>query len=144
MVSKVASSVLCPLTPPGGGGRNAIQGEGTLNSCGNTCQVGLLHDFPDAVSLTLLKKPRMVLFNTELNASTDSISLLLATKGLIPPHLDAVATFVLCKDSYNDTNTDVTYAYFRQFINRLKVADGNLDVNIKEEIILSYSRKFSV
>ena len=59
-------------------------------------------------------------------------------KGLIPPHLDAIATFVLRKDSYTDANTGVTHAYLRQFINGLEVADGDLNVNIKEGIILSY------
>jgi extracellular elastinolytic metalloproteinase len=59
-------------------------------------------------------------------------------KGLIPPHLDGVATFVLRKDSYTDKNTGVTHAYLRQFVNGLEVADGDLNVNIKEGIILSY------
>ena len=59
-------------------------------------------------------------------------------EGLIPPHLDGVSTFVLRKDSYTDKNTGVTHAYLRQFINGLEVADGNLNVNIKEGIILSY------
>ena len=59
-------------------------------------------------------------------------------EGIVPPHLDGVATFVLRKDSYTDKNTGVTHAYLRQFINGLEVADGDLNVNIKEGIILSY------
>ena len=59
-------------------------------------------------------------------------------KGLIPPHLEDAATFVLRKDSYTDKNTGVTHAYLRQFINGLEVADGDLNVNIKEGTILSY------
>ena len=59
-------------------------------------------------------------------------------KGLIPPHLDDVSTFVLRKDSYTDENTRVTHAYLRQFINGLEVADGDLNVNIKDGIVLSY------
>ena len=59
-------------------------------------------------------------------------------KGLIPPHLDDAAAFVLRKDSYTDKNTGVTHAYLRQFINGLEVADGDLNVNIKDGIILSY------
>lgn len=59
-------------------------------------------------------------------------------KGLVPPHLDDVATFVLRKDSYTDRNTGITHAYLRQFINGLEVADGDLNVNIKDGIILSY------
>ena len=58
--------------------------------------------------------------------------------GLIPPHLDGASAFVLRKDSYTDKNTGVTHAYFRQFINGLEVADGDLNVNLKEGIILSY------
>ena len=59
-------------------------------------------------------------------------------QGLIPPHLDGAATFVLRKDSYTDKNTGVTHAYLRQFINGLEVADGDLNVNVKGGIILSY------
>ena len=59
-------------------------------------------------------------------------------KGLIPPHLDGVSAFVLRKDSYTDKNTGVTHAYLRQYINGLEVADGDLNVNVKEGIILSY------
>lgn len=58
--------------------------------------------------------------------------------GLIPPHLDGASNFVLRKDSYTDRNSGVTHAYFRQFINGLEVADGDLNVNIKDGIILSY------
>lgn len=58
--------------------------------------------------------------------------------GLVPPHLDAAATFVLRKDSYTDRNTGITHAYLRQFINGLEVADGDLNVNIKDGTILSY------
>jgi len=58
--------------------------------------------------------------------------------GLIPPHLGDAAIFVLRKDSYTDKNTGVTHAYLRQFINGLEVADGDLNVNIKDGIILSY------
>ncbi|KAF9652520.1 hypothetical protein BDM02DRAFT_3183556 [Thelephora ganbajun] len=58
--------------------------------------------------------------------------------GLIPPHLDGASTFVLRKDSYTDKNTGVTHAYLRQFINGLEVADGDLNVNIKDGVILSY------
>lgn len=58
--------------------------------------------------------------------------------GLVPPHLDGASAFVLRKDSYTDKNTGVTHAYFRQFLNGLEVADGDLNVNIKDGIILSY------
>jgi len=59
-------------------------------------------------------------------------------KGLTPPYLEGASTFVLRKDSYTDKNTGVTHAYLRQFINGLEVADGDLNVNIKEGIVLSY------
>ena len=64
--------------------------------------------------------------------------------GLVPPHLGDASTFVLRKDSYTDRNTGVTHAYFRQFINGLEVADGDLNVNIKEGIILSYGNSVCV
>lgn len=58
--------------------------------------------------------------------------------GLVPPHLEGASTFVLRKDSYTDKSTGVTHAYFRQFLNGLEVADGDLNVNTKDGIILSY------
>lgn len=57
---------------------------------------------------------------------------------LIPPHLAGTSTFILRKDSYTDKNTGVTHAYFRQFINGLEVADGDLNINLKGGVVLSY------
>jgi len=57
---------------------------------------------------------------------------------LIPAHLEGAMTFVVRKDSYTDKATGVTHAYLRQFIHGLEVADGDVNVNIKDGVVLSY------
>lgn len=57
---------------------------------------------------------------------------------LIPSHLQGAMSFVLRKDSYTDKATGVTHAYLRQFINGLEVADGDMNVNIKDGVVLSF------
>jgi extracellular elastinolytic metalloproteinase len=51
--------------------------------------------------------------------------------------------FALRKDSYTDQNTGVTHVYFRQLVNGLEVADGNINVNVKDGVILSYGNSVS-
>lgn len=46
--------------------------------------------------------------------------------------------FKVREDSYTDKNTGVTHVYVRQYINGLEVADGDMNINIKDGQILSY------
>lgn len=48
------------------------------------------------------------------------------------------SSFVLRTDSYTDDATGVTHAYFRQIINGLEVADGDINVNVKDGVVISY------
>lgn len=50
--------------------------------------------------------------------------------------------FKIRKDSYTDSNTGVTHVYVRQIINGLEVADGDMNINIKDGMVLSYGNSF--
>ncbi|KAF8063400.1 extracellular elastinolytic metallo proteinase [Lyophyllum atratum] len=45
-------------------------------------------------------------------------------------------------DSYTDSNTGVTHVYVRQVVNGLEVADGDMNINIKDGMVLSYGSSF--
>lgn len=47
-------------------------------------------------------------------------------------------TFRVRDDSYTDDNTGVTHVYLRQIINGLEVADGDMNINVKDGKVLSY------
>jgi len=46
------------------------------------------------------------------------------------------------KDSYTDKNTGVTHVYVRQLVNGLEVTDGDMNINIKDGMVLSYGTSF--
>lgn len=50
--------------------------------------------------------------------------------------------YVVRPDSYTDKNTGVTHVYFRQLINGLEVADGNINLNIFNGQVISYGDSF--
>ena len=47
-------------------------------------------------------------------------------------------SFYIRKDSYTDRNTGVTHVYVRQTINGLEVTDGDMNINVKDGIVLSF------
>jgi extracellular elastinolytic metalloproteinase len=47
-------------------------------------------------------------------------------------------TFIIRKDSYTDKNTGVTHVYVRQVVNGIEVADGDMNINVKDGMVLSY------
>ncbi|KAI0315490.1 extracellular elastinolytic metallo proteinase [Amylostereum chailletii] len=52
-------------------------------------------------------------------------------------------TFALRKDSYTDKATGVTHAYFRQLVNGVEVADGDINVNVdRNGAVISYGDSF--
>lgn len=57
---------------------------------------------------------------------------------LLHDHLLAGSSYEMRDDSYTDSNTGVTHVYYRQIINGIPVVDGDLNVNIKDGIVLSY------
>ncbi|KAG5731727.1 Extracellular elastinolytic metalloproteinase [Termitomyces sp. T112] len=46
------------------------------------------------------------------------------------------------EDSYTDSSTGVTHVYIRQFVNGLEVTNGDMNVNIKDGVVLSYGTSF--
>ena len=63
---------------------------------------------------------------------------------LLQDQLSADNEFALRKDSYTDSATGVTHVYFRQMINGLEVADGDINVNIKGGTVISYGDSVSL
>ncbi|KAJ7641472.1 Fungalysin metallopeptidase-domain-containing protein [Roridomyces roridus] len=56
--------------------------------------------------------------------------------------LSETNTYKIRKDSYTDPNTGVTHVYVRQVINGLEVADGDMNINVMDGMILSYGNSF--
>jgi len=52
------------------------------------------------------------------------------------------STYKIRKDSYTDKNTGVTHVYVRQLVNGLEVADGDMNINIKDGMVISYGNSF--
>jgi extracellular elastinolytic metalloproteinase len=46
--------------------------------------------------------------------------------------------FVRREDSYTDAATGVSHVYFRQRVNGVEVADGDINVNVRDGLVLSY------
>jgi extracellular elastinolytic metalloproteinase len=52
--------------------------------------------------------------------------------------------FVRRSDSYTDAATGVSHVYFRQRVNGVEVADGDINVNVKDGLVLSYGNSVRV
>lgn len=55
---------------------------------------------------------------------------------------DESRTFRIREDSYTDSATGITHVYVRQLVNGLEVVDGNMNINIKDGMVLSYGNSF--
>ena len=62
---------------------------------------------------------------------------------LLQDQLSADNDFILRKDSYTDRATGITHVHFRQRINGLEVADGDINVNVKGATVISYGDSVS-
>lgn len=63
---------------------------------------------------------------------------------LLEDQLSGDNSFALRKDSYTDKATGVTHVFFRQMINGIEVADGDVNVNVKDGAVISYGDSVSV
>ena len=63
---------------------------------------------------------------------------------LLEDQLSGDNGFTLRKDSYTDQATGVTHVFFRQMINGIEVADGDINVNVKDGAVISYGDSVSV
>ena len=51
-------------------------------------------------------------------------------------------SYQIRKDSYTDQATGVTHIYARQYMNGIEVADGDINLNVKDGVVLSYGDSF--
>jgi extracellular elastinolytic metalloproteinase len=63
---------------------------------------------------------------------------------LLEEQLSGDNSFALRKDSYTDKATGVTHVFFRQMINGIEVADGDINVNVKDGTVISYGDSVSI
>jgi extracellular elastinolytic metalloproteinase len=63
---------------------------------------------------------------------------------LLKEQLSGDNSFALRKDSYTDKATGVAHVFFRQVINGIEVADGDLNVNVKGGVVISYGDSVSI
>ncbi|KAF9005061.1 extracellular elastinolytic metallo proteinase [Cyathus striatus] len=61
---------------------------------------------------------------------------------LLSQDSDESRSYVIRKDSYTDKNTGVSHVYVRQIINGLEVIDGDMNVNVKDGMVISYGNSF--
>lgn len=54
------------------------------------------------------------------------------------------SSYKIRKDSYTDKNTGVTHVYVRQLVNGLEVADGDMNINIKDGMVISYGNSVCI
>jgi extracellular elastinolytic metalloproteinase len=54
----------------------------------------------------------------------------------------AQASYKIRPDSYTDPSTGITHVYVRQLVHGIEVADGNMNINVKDGKILSYGSSF--
>ncbi|KDN36400.1 hypothetical protein RSAG8_10854, partial [Rhizoctonia solani AG-8 WAC10335] len=75
----------------------------------------------------------------QLTFATDANPLDVA-RAFIRSHTES--DYYIRNDSYTDKNTGITHVYVRQLFNGLEVADGNINLNIRDGRILSYGDSF--
>ncbi|KAH9987993.1 hypothetical protein BJV77DRAFT_964619 [Russula vinacea] len=61
---------------------------------------------------------------------------------LLGDQLSGVNSFALRNDSYTNKANGVTHVFFRQMINGIEVADGDINVNVKDGAVISYGDSF--
>jgi extracellular elastinolytic metalloproteinase len=57
---------------------------------------------------------------------------------LLNDQLSGWNSYYIRGDSYTDSNSGVTHVYVRQVVNGLEVADGDININVKDGLVLSY------
>lgn len=85
--------------------------------------------------------PYQVVTNAFTRRSEDSDPLEVArlfVEDILADQLSESSSYKIRKDSYTDTNTGITHVYVRQMINGLEVSDGDMNINIKDGMVLSY------
>lgn len=66
----------------------------------------------------------------------------LFAKDILAGQLSDSVSYKIRKDSYTDVNTGVSHVYLRQVVNGIEVADGDMNINVKDGMVLSYGSSF--
>lgn len=85
--------------------------------------------------------PYQIVTNGFMPLSADSDPLEVAAhfvEDVLAGQLSESRSYKIRKDSYTDQRTGITHVYIRQLINGLQVVDGDMNVNVKDGMILSY------
>ncbi|QRV90299.1 extracellular metalloproteinase MEP [Ceratobasidium sp. AG-Ba] len=56
----------------------------------------------------------------------------------IREHIGGVSDYYIRNDSYTDRNTGISHVYVRQIVNGIEVADGDINLNVRDGRVLSY------
>lgn len=76
---------------------------------------------------------------TPVDPATDPFKVArLFVEDVLVNNLSSSSTYKIRDDSYTDKNTGVTHVYVKQLVNGLEVADGDMNINIKDGMVLSY------
>ncbi|KAJ7764834.1 Fungalysin metallopeptidase-domain-containing protein [Mycena metata] len=89
--------------------------------------------------------PYQVVTNAFTRMSDDSDPIQVArlfVEDILGNQLSESSSYKIRKDSYTDSNTGITHVYVRQIINGLEVSDGDMNINVKDGLILSYGNSF--
>ncbi len=62
---------------------------------------------------------------------------------ILANQLSDTSSYRIRKDSYTDKNTGITHVYVRQIVNGLEVVDGDININIKDGLVISYGNSVS-
>jgi len=68
----------------------------------------------------------------------------LFAKDILADQLSDSISYKIRKDSYADPNTGVSHVYIRQVVNGIEVADGDMNINIKDGMVISYGSSVSL
>jgi hypothetical protein len=77
-------------------------------------------------------------YQTQTNGFSRTMDPLDVARIFVDDVLSPGSSYKIRKDSYTDKNTGVTHVYVRQLVNRLEVTDGDMNINIKDGVVLSY------
>ncbi|KXN82990.1 Extracellular metalloproteinase NpIII [Leucoagaricus sp. SymC.cos] len=79
---------------------------------------------------------------TPVSPSTDSYDVARLFVSDVLGVSDENTSYKFRRDSYTDESTGVTHIYIRQVVNGLEVADGDMNINVKDGRVLSYGNSF--
>jgi extracellular elastinolytic metalloproteinase len=63
---------------------------------------------------------------------------------LLGDQLSESNSYTIRDDSYKDSNTGISHFYVRQIVNGFEVADGDININVKDGQVISYGSSVSL